>query len=150
MELLREQLGALLHLEVKYATRDYLLDLTLRDDDRCDSITSGNTNSEDSSNSTTSQDQFSPSGKETLRSATVLTEEGEKEVETNDASLPSMAASSNANSTVVTEQNAVSWRERICEWSYQGEHNRVRVLWLLLVNTCRETSNFSNQCRTVN
>ena len=121
MEILREQLGALLYLEVKYATRDYLLDLTSRDDDHCDSITSGNTNIEDSGNSTTSQNQFSPSGKELLRSGTLLTEEGEKEGETNDASLPSMAASSNANSTVITEQNAVSWREKICEWSYQGE-----------------------------
>lgn len=119
MEILREQLGALLYLEVKYATRDYLLDLTSRDDDHCDSITSGNTNIEDSGNSTTSQNQFSPSGKESLRSGTLLTEEGEKEGETNDASLPSMAASSNANSTVITEQNAVSWREKICEWSYQ-------------------------------
>jgi len=118
MDILREQLGALLHLEVKYTARDYLLDLTSRSDEHC-GLTSGNANSEDPGNSTISQDQLSPSGKESLRSATVLTEEGEKEEENNDASLPSMAASTNANSTVITEQNAMSWRENICEWYYQ-------------------------------
>jgi hypothetical protein len=149
MDILREQLGALLHLEVKYTARDYLLDLTSRSDEHC-GLTSGNANSEDPGNSTISQDQLSPSGKESLRSATVLTEEGEKEEENNDASLPSMAASTNANSTVITEQNAMSWRENICEWYYQGEQNGVHALWFLLVDTCRETRNFSNQCRTVN
>ncbi len=108
----REQLGALLCLEVAYATEDYLEDLTARSKD-CDSATSRNGNGEDVCFFTTLEDQVAPSGVEDKIS--------------NDESLPSTAASTFGSNTVITEQRAVSWREKICEWAYQGEQTGFRV-----------------------
>lgn len=103
---LREQLGALLRLEVTYATKDYLEGLTARSKD-CDSSTSRNGNGEGVCFFTTLEDQVVPPGV------------GDKI--SNDESLPSTAASTSGSNTVITEQRAVSWREKICEWAYQGE-----------------------------
>ena len=81
---LSDQLGALLSLEVKYATRDYLMDIA---HDHCD---------------TPSRDH----------------QEDEK---TDDTSQSLSRSTTPTNNALITEQHAVDWREKICEWSYQGE-----------------------------
>ena len=90
---LRDQLGALLSLEVKYATRDYLMDVA---HDHCD---------------TPSRDHH----------------EDEK---TDDASQSLSRSITPTNNALIAEQHAVNWREKICEWSYQGEYCREFVLFM--------------------
>jgi len=119
---LREQLGALLRLEVKYATRDYLLDLTSQDE-YCDASTTATSlqigNCVDFGNSTTSQDQVVLSGeKSSPPSSTATTEVAEEELKNSDT-MSSSTTSSISRNTAITEEHAVSWREKICEWSYQ-------------------------------
>lgn len=106
---MREQLGTLLHLEVKYSTRDYLLDLTSQDE-QCDSTTLQNRNCEESGDRTISKDEIAPSVEKSFESAIAATI---AEEESNNG------ASESAKITVITEQHAVAWREKICEWSYQ-------------------------------
>lgn len=103
---LREQLGGLLRLEETYATRDYLVDLTVQRE-YCDFSTSQIGSSEDHGDSTTSLDWFA-----------TTEADGEEKIR-NVASLPSMLASNSVSNTVITEQRVVVWREKICEWSYQ-------------------------------
>ena len=136
---LREQLGALLRLEVEYETRDYLLDLKFQNEG-CDSTSSQNATCEESSDSATSQDQVAPSGDEILRSATATSEATEEEDDKYDASLPSRAATSSSNISVTTEQRAVSWREKICEWSYQGEQKDMQCYCHFVCGSGRERS----------
>lgn len=104
---LREQLGALLCLEAAYETRDYLEDVTARGKS-CDSSTSRNGNCESCSLFTGLQERVVSLG------------EGRK-INDDESLSSNTEASTFGSSTVVTEQRAVSWREKICEWAYQGE-----------------------------
>ena len=109
MEELREQLGGLLRLEETYATRDYLEDLSMHQDSR----------------------DFSSWQIRNIEGSygnTMIYEAEEDVMAQCDASLPSMVSSSTceSSSTMVTEQRAVAWREKICEWAYEGEQNHER------------------------
>ena len=115
---LREQLGALMRLEVKYSIRDYLLDLTSKDE--CDDSTT--LNSGDVDNCIVLQDQISSTCEAKLPSARAATNVGDGGFTCNEESLPSSTQSLSAKCAVITEQEAVAWREKICEWSYQGEY----------------------------
>jgi len=113
---LSEQLGALLFQEIKYATRDYLLDITPSQHGHCDSGGSAAC-------------QVTPSREESPFTATTATatatattrDDYHKEQKSNDASPLSRSTSTlTNNNALITEQHAVDWREKICEWSYQG------------------------------
>ena len=93
---LRDQLGALLSLEVKYATRDYLMDIATSQHEHCDESTTAYKD-------TPSRDYH----------------EDEK---TDDTSQSLSRSTTPTNNALITEQHAMDWREKICEWSYQGEY----------------------------
>ena len=120
---LREQLGALLRLEVKYAIRDYLQDLNSQNGNVASEPLQESTGADDSNETAVSQprEQISTCGEEPLPCATATVEADEVDKEKKDSSRSSWSATTCANSAVITEQHAVSWREKICEWSYQGE-----------------------------
>ena len=103
MDELREQLGELLRLEDAYAAPDYLEDLQLAQPDHRDFSSWQIRNIEMSCDETMAEEMMIQS----------------------DASLPSMASSSTcgSNDSMITEKRAVAWREKICEWSYEGEQN---------------------------
>ena len=107
MTKLREQLDTLLILEVKYATRDYLLDLTWPRDNCGDSVASNDENA-------TPHTSFDEE---------ILQEFDNhcNEEKSNDAPSASRIKSAIANNVPMTEQHAIEWREKMCKWLYQGE-----------------------------
>jgi hypothetical protein len=117
---LRDQVTALLRMEVKYETRDYLLDLTSQNE-LFYSTTSESGNSEDSDYCSASKEMISASTNDSLDSAKAETKSGDEEKPMTDESVPSRAATTCSSRTAITEQHAVAWREKICEWSYQGK-----------------------------
>ena len=130
---LREQLGALLCLELKYSTRDYLLDLTSQSDSYDDDTKTLSCNVTDGC--TTLQGRASPSCEVTLESATEPNNAVEGGKSLNGASLPSRTVSLSAKSAVITEHEAVAWREKICEWSYQGKCKSMQYMCVFIGHT---------------
>lgn len=101
-------------LEVKYTTRDYLLDLETQEEDQIDG--SVGTSDEGGTSHVACHEQRS----DLPTMATTQMVGNEFEVTKSEGSSSvSIIKSTATNSTPITEQNAVDWREKICEWSYQ-------------------------------
>ena len=118
---LREQLGALLGLELKYAPRDYLLDLASQNELCCSPMPQSE-NCDNADYRRTSRGQITPSCEGTEASTNALSKTGRGKDRNN-----SRTVSISSRSNVITEQQAVAWREKICEWSYQGEWKTVFI-----------------------
>jgi hypothetical protein len=101
-----DQLAGLLYLEIKYSTRDYLLDAaTIPEIDRSDHCTA-------SSKSRVINISMTTAAATRDDHKIDIEEDKENTMNTSSSSLT-------ADKTLVDKQKAMDWRSVICEWFYQ-------------------------------